>query len=90
MPDFSPIIAQAYERILGRPPDSGGLSSWNRNMNEGLSEAGMREALVRSAEYAQNHPASARARGRRSAASGRGQAPPSRRGKARGRARSRK
>ncbi len=92
MPDFSPIIAQAYERILGRPPDSGGLSAWNRNMNEGLSEAGMREALVRSAEYAQNHPAraSARARGRRSAASGRGQAPPSRRGKARGRVRSRK
>ena len=25
MPDFSPIIAQAYERILGRAPDPGGL-----------------------------------------------------------------
>jgi hypothetical protein len=84
MPDFSPIIAQAYERILGRWPDPGGLASWNRSMNEGLSEAGMREALLRSVEYAQKHPdsASARARGRRSAASGRG--------KARGRARSRR
>ena len=84
MPDFSPIIAQAYERILGRAPDPGGLASWNRAMNDGLTEAGMREAFVRSAEYAQKHPdrASARARGRR--------APPSGRGKARGRARSRK
>ncbi len=84
MPDFSPIIAQAYERILGRPPDAGGLSAWNRNMNGGLSESGMREALVRSAEYAQKHPdrAAARARGRRATASGRG--------KARRRARSRK
>lgn len=84
MPDFSPIIAQAYERILGRAPDPGGLSAWNRSMNDGLSEAGMREAFLRSAEYAQKHPdrTSARARGRRAAPSGRG--------KARGRARSRK
>ena len=84
MPDFSPIIAQAYERILGRAPDPGGLASWNRAMNEGLTEAGMREAFVRSAEYAQKHPdrTSARSRGRRAPASGRG--------KARGRARSRK
>jgi hypothetical protein len=83
MPDFSPIIAQAYERILGRAPDPGGLSAWNRSMNDGLSEAGMREAFLRSAEYAQKHPdrTSARARGRRAAPSGRG--------KARGRARSR-
>ena len=84
MPDFSPIIAQAYERILGRAPDPGGLAAWNRSMNEGLSEAGMREAFLRSAEYAQKHPdrASARARGRRAPVSGGG--------KARGRARSRK
>ncbi len=56
MPDFRPIIAQAYERILGRAPDPGGLAAWNRSMNEGLSEAGLREALLRSAEYAQKHP----------------------------------
>jgi hypothetical protein len=56
MPDFSPIITLAYQRILGRNPDPGGLASWNRSMNDGLSEAGMREGLLRSAEYAQNHP----------------------------------
>lgn len=39
MPDFSPIITQAYLRILERRPDAGGLASWNRSMNEGLSEA---------------------------------------------------
>jgi predicted solute-binding protein len=84
MPDFSPIIAQAYERILGRAPDPGGLIAWNRSMNEGLSEAGLREAFLRSAEYAQKHPdrTTARARARREA--------PSKSGKARGRARSRK
>jgi hypothetical protein len=54
--DFSPIITQAYQRILGRNPDPGGLASWNRSMNDGLSEAGMREGLLRSAEYAQSHP----------------------------------
>jgi hypothetical protein len=56
MPDFSPIITQAYLRILGRRPDAGGLASWNRSMNEGLSEAAMREELLRSPEYAQHHP----------------------------------
>ena len=77
MPDFSPIIAQAYERILGRAPDPGGLSAWNRSMNEGLSEAGMREAFLRSAEYAQKHPDRTSARARRAA--------PSKSRKARGR-----
>jgi hypothetical protein len=56
MPDFSPVITQAYQRILGRAPDAGGLASWNRAMNDGLSEAGMREGLLRSPEYAQKHP----------------------------------
>jgi hypothetical protein len=56
MADFSPIITQAYQRILGRAPDPGGLASWNRAMNDGLSEAGMREGLLRSPEYAQQHP----------------------------------
>jgi hypothetical protein len=84
MPDFSPIIAQAYLRILGRSPDPGGLAAWNTRMNLGLTESGMREAFLRSAEYAQKHPdgTSARARRRRSAASSRSQV--------RGRARSRR
>jgi len=56
MPDFSPVITQAYLRILGRSPDPSGLASFNQNMNEGLSEAEMREALLRSPEYAESHP----------------------------------
>ena len=30
VPDFSPVITQAYVRILGRPPDAGGLESYNQ------------------------------------------------------------
>lgn len=56
MPDFTPIVTDAYNEILGRAPDPGGLAEWNRQMNEGLSEAGMREAFLRSPEYAQKHP----------------------------------
>ena len=56
MPDFSRIISMAYLRILERPPDAGGLAVYNNAMNSGLSEALMRESLLRSAEYAQKHP----------------------------------
>ena len=56
MPDFSRIISLAYLRILERPPDAGGLAAYNDAMNNGLSEALMRESLLRSAEYAQKHP----------------------------------
>jgi len=51
MPDFSPIIAEAYREILGREPDPSGLDSYNGRMNAGLSEAALREILVRSDEY---------------------------------------
>ncbi len=56
MPDFSPVITLAYQRILGRSPDPSGLAAFNQNMNNGLSEAEMREALLRSPEYAESHP----------------------------------
>ena len=66
MPDFSRIISMAYLRILERLPDPGGLASYNDAMNAGLSEALMRESLLRSQEYADRHPgtpaAGARAR----------------------------
>src|SRR3989449_652546 len=56
MPDFSRIIRMAYLRILDREPDPGGLASYNGQMNGGMSEAAMREALLRSAEFAsRNH-----------------------------------
>jgi hypothetical protein len=56
MPDFSRVIRLAYMRILERPTDPGGLASFNQLMNQGLSEAMMREALLRSPEYASKNP----------------------------------
>jgi hypothetical protein len=56
MPSFAPIIRDAYLEILERPPDPGGLDHWNGRMNAGLSEADLREALLRSPEYASKNP----------------------------------
>jgi hypothetical protein len=56
MPDFSPIIREAYQEILERDPDPGGLASYNRLMNQSMSEADMRESLLRSPEYATRNP----------------------------------
>ncbi|HEX6738582.1 MAG TPA: hypothetical protein VF310_09935 [Vicinamibacteria bacterium] len=62
MPDFSRIISLAYMRILERPADAGGLASYNEAMNAGLTEAMMRESLLRSPEYAARHPSASAAR----------------------------
>lgn len=56
MPDFGRVITLAYMRILGRPPDPGGLDNYNRLMNMGMTEAQMRETLIRSPEYASKNP----------------------------------
>jgi len=56
VPDFSRVINLAYQRILGRPADPSGLDNYNRLMNAGLSEADMRESLLRSGEYADKNP----------------------------------
>ena len=56
MPNFGRVIGLAYMRLLERPPDPGGLASFNDAMNQGMSEAMMREALIRSPEYAQKNP----------------------------------
>ena len=56
MPNFSRVISLAYLRLLGRPPDPGGLASFNDAMNQGMTEALMREALIRSPEYAEKNP----------------------------------
>jgi hypothetical protein len=56
MPNFRHVVTLAYNRILQREPDPGGLESFNRSMNEGLTEAQLHEALLRSAEYAQRFP----------------------------------
>lgn len=56
MPNFAPIISAAYLDILDRLPDPAGLAHFNGRMNQGLSEAGFREILLRSAEYALRNP----------------------------------
>jgi hypothetical protein len=56
MPDFARIVGDAYQEILERAPDPGGLANFNQRMNQGLSEAELREALLRSDEYAQKNP----------------------------------
>jgi hypothetical protein len=61
--DYRPIISMAYRDILNRPRnsdgtygDKGGLDHKNRKMNEGMTEAEMREEMLRSKEYAQKNP----------------------------------
>jgi hypothetical protein len=81
MPNFGRIISLAYMRILERAPDPGGLESYNRLMNEGLSEAMMRESLLRSPEYAAKNPDLVGARGASAPAVGR--VPPTRKKSAR-------
>jgi hypothetical protein len=56
MPDFTRVIRDAYAEILERLPDPGGLTHFNERMNLGLSEADLREVLLRSEEYAQKNP----------------------------------
>ena len=51
-PHIARIINGAYSEILGRPADKGGLESYNAAMESGLTEARMREKLIRSPEYA--------------------------------------
>ncbi len=65
MPNFSRVISLAYVRILGRRPDPGGLASFDQSMNQGMTEAAMREALIRSPEYAEKNPDVALAAARR-------------------------
>ena len=48
MPDFSPIITEAYQEILKRNSDPTGLANYNRLMNQLMSESKIRESLLRS------------------------------------------
>ncbi len=68
MPNFRHVITLAYSRILLRQPDPGGLENFNRAMNQGLTEAQLHEALLRSAEYAQRFPESSTAARRKAKA----------------------
>ncbi len=59
---FGPIIELAYQEILERKADENGLRAYNERMIQGLAEAGLREDLLRSAEFRDKNPLSARAR----------------------------
>lgn len=52
---FDPLIELAYGEVLGRQADPGGLAGYNLAMRAGLTEAQMREALIRSAEFAKRN-----------------------------------
>lgn len=61
--NYRPIISMAYRDILGRKQnsdgthgDKGGLDSKNEKMANGMTEAQMREEMIRSDEYAKKHP----------------------------------
>ena len=54
--DFRPIISQAYFEILDRRADEGGLDHKNAQMQAGMTEAKMREIMIRSPEYARRYP----------------------------------
>ena len=53
---FERMIRQAYNEVLARDPDPSGLASYNTSMKQGLSEALMREHLIRSPEYHEKNP----------------------------------
>ena len=56
MPSFATVIREAYAEVLARAPDPSGLADYDRAMNQGLSEAGLREVLLRSREFALRFP----------------------------------
>lgn len=50
------VIELAYQEILGRPTDPVGLDHYNAIVTAGLSEAQLRESLIRSDEYNAKNP----------------------------------
>lgn len=54
--DHTHVVTQAYREILLRDPDPGGLAHFNAQLSAGMTEAALRETLMRSAEYAQRFP----------------------------------
>jgi len=48
---FDHVINTAYQVIFGRSVDPSGLKHYNEKMREGMSEANMREALIRSPAF---------------------------------------
>lgn len=59
MSNFTHVIEQAYREILKRGSDPGGLAFYNAEMNKGLTESALRDAMMRSQEFKQNFPGEA-------------------------------
>jgi len=56
MSDFRHVVALAYREILLREPDADGLLHHNARMQAGLTEAQLREDMLRSPEFAERFP----------------------------------
>ncbi len=54
--NFGVVIRLAYQEILLRSADAGGLAGWNEALNSGVSESQMREAFLRSGEFQVRFP----------------------------------
>src|SRR5438105_4597779 len=52
---FAGIVKAAYQRYLGRSPDSAGLASWVAQMQQGLSDEHLEANFIGSNEFIQNH-----------------------------------
>jgi hypothetical protein len=52
---YTGIVTAAYQRYLGRTPDSAGLASWVGQMQQGVSDEHLEAAFIGSKEFIQNH-----------------------------------
>lgn len=50
---YAHVVAYAYREVLQREPDKAGLENYDALMRAGMSEAAMRESLMRSTEFEQ-------------------------------------
>jgi hypothetical protein len=56
--NHSHVIHQAYQELLNRTADPGGLTTYNDHMNAGMTEAEMRQSLINSSEFHNKFPGS--------------------------------
>jgi hypothetical protein len=54
---YERVISLAFRELLGRDVDPGGLEGYDWAMTNGMTEAELREHLIRSEEYQEKNPA---------------------------------
>ncbi|MFE1795567.1 DUF4214 domain-containing protein [Streptomyces sp. NPDC059517] len=54
-PSDDAFIDSLYRRLLGRPPDAGGLDFWRQRMRDGMPRFEVARGFVLSEEYCRNH-----------------------------------